>query len=400
MSDIRQPRARKDFQIAVICALPKEFNAVQASFDEHWEDHQKYGKASNDQNAYAMGRIANHNIVLAIMPGMGKGNSAIVAANFRHSFPNIKLGLVVGICGGVPFFGSDECTEVLLGDIIISTGVIQYDFGRQYSDKFVRKGALQDVLGRPNNEIRAFLAMMETQISRTRLENKTSAHLAVLLQQENFKASRYPGAVEDILWESTYRHKHHGLIACICAKCENKEDDVCDIALDSACAKLGCDTDKQVPRNRLTGLRTSSLNQSVTSVEKGAEAPPAPELRVHLGLVASGDSVIISGYHRDKLASKEDVIAFEMEGAGVWENFPTVVIKGVSDYADSHKNYRWQNYAAASAAACMKAIVKEWRLPDEVLQPEAGSSRYSFSQRLPLAIWLIKVQYTSLEGRL
>ena len=54
-----------------------------------------------------------------------------------------------------------------------------------------------------------------------------------------------------------------------------------------------------------------------------------------------------------------------MEGAGVWDNFPTIVIKGVCDYADSHKNKKWQRYAAATAAACMKAILKGWRAADK-----------------------------------
>jgi nucleoside phosphorylase len=63
---------------------------------------------------------------------------------------------------------------------------------------------------------------------------------------------------------------------------------------------------------------------------------------------------------RDQIAATEKVIGFEMEGAGVWDSFPCVVIKGVCDYADSHKNKRWQGYAAATAAACMKAFLKDW----------------------------------------
>jgi len=74
--------------------------------------------------------------------------------------------------------------------------------------------------------------------------------------------------------------------------------------------------------------------------------------------------VIKSAEHRDAIASAEKVIAFEMEGAGVWDNFTScvscVIIKGVCDYADSHKNKGGQNYAAATAAACMKAFLKEW----------------------------------------
>jgi nucleoside phosphorylase len=45
-----------------------------------------------------------------------------------------STGLVVGVSGGVP---RDENTnaEILLGDVIISTGVIQFDFGRQLPDQ-------------------------------------------------------------------------------------------------------------------------------------------------------------------------------------------------------------------------------------------------------------------------
>jgi nucleoside phosphorylase len=81
---------------------------------------------------------------------------------------------------------------------------------------------------------------------------------------------------------------------------------------------------------------------------------------VHIGTIASASTVMKSGKHHDALAEKEGVIAFEMEGAGVWDNLPCIIIKGVCDYADSHKNKRWQNYAAATAASCLKAFLEYW----------------------------------------
>jgi nucleoside phosphorylase len=60
------------------------------------------------------------------------------------------------------------------------------------------------------------------------------------------------------------------------------------------------------------------------------------------------------------------VIAFEMEGAGVWDEHPAVVIKAARDYADSHKNKDWQAYTAATAAACLKVFLKEWIVPDQL----------------------------------
>ena len=66
-----------------------------------------------------------------------------------------------------------------------------------------------------------------------------------------------------------------------------------------------------------------------------------------------------SGQHRDKSAAQHNLIAFGMEASGTWDSLPCLVIKGVCDYADSHKNKDWQHYAAATAAAGMKALLEE-----------------------------------------
>jgi nucleoside phosphorylase len=65
-----------------------------------------------------------------------------------------------------------------------------------------------------------------------------------------------------------------------------------------------------------------------------------------------------AGEDRDDIAKENGAIAFEMEGAAVWDEVPCIVVKGICDYADSHKNKRWQNFAAATAAAAMKAILE------------------------------------------
>jgi len=83
------------------------------------KDGYVFGKAPGDTNTYTTGLIGRHNVVLAWIPGMGKGSAASVASSFRSSFEGIKLALVVGICGGVPN-GTDDEKEILLGDVIIS----------------------------------------------------------------------------------------------------------------------------------------------------------------------------------------------------------------------------------------------------------------------------------------
>jgi hypothetical protein len=51
------------------------------------------------------------------------------------------------------------------------------------------------------------------------------------------------------------------------------------------------------------------------------------------------------------------IMCFEMEAAGLMDTFPCLVIRGISDYADSHKNKEWQEYAAAAAAAYAKELL-------------------------------------------
>lgn len=51
------------------------------------------------------------------------------------------------------------------------------------------------------------------------------------------------------------------------------------------------------------------------------------------------------------------VLCFKMEAAGLIIEFPCVASRGISDYADSHKNDAWQPYAAATAAACAKELL-------------------------------------------
>jgi len=133
------PRDRRSFKVAIICALPLEAEKVRAVFDKCWEDEGKqYGKAEGDRNAYTTGVMGKHNVVLAHMARMGSVNASAVAANLHTSFPGIQLALVVGICGVVPIHPQTH-EEIVLGDVIISTSVIQYDFGRQYPNRFQRK---------------------------------------------------------------------------------------------------------------------------------------------------------------------------------------------------------------------------------------------------------------------
>ncbi|RFU28291.1 hypothetical protein B7463_g8021, partial [Scytalidium lignicola] len=344
-----RPRGRDAFEVAIICALSIEADAMITLFDDNWEREELYEKADGDTNSYTIGRVEQHYVVLVHMPHMGKVSAASVAANLRSSFPRIRLGLLVGICGGVPFIDGGK-REIILEDIIISTQIVQTDFGRQYPDSFVRMDTLQDSLGRPNPEIQGFLSRLQGKTAQIELEKQIQTNLVTILEAEGFEHSKSPGVHDDKLLEENYRHKHQDANACtICARCLNPGDSVCVKALDLPCTELGCDASKLVSRVRIQ-----------KTIDQGSSASPCHPV-VHFDGVASGDQVIKSAQHRDCIAKQENIVAFEMEGAGLWETIPTIVIKGVCDYADSHKNKEWQLYAAATAAACAKSMLKIWR---------------------------------------
>jgi len=83
--------------------------------------------------------------------------------------------------------------------------------------------------------------------------------------------------------------------------------------------------------------------------------------RIHYGLIASGNQIIKSAQTRDDLAMKYNILCFEMEAAGIMNSIPCLVIRGICDYADSHKNKLWQEYAAATAAAYAKLLLSVTR---------------------------------------
>ncbi|EWZ43384.1 hypothetical protein FOZG_04495 [Fusarium oxysporum Fo47] len=289
---------------------------------------------------------------------MGKTNAASAAASMRSSYGGLQLALLVGVMY-----------------IVISKTVVQYDFGRQYPDKFVRKNTVEDNLGRPNKDVRNLVALFETDRGLDQLEQRTARFLRQL--QANVAQTRrrgkydYPGPAEDRLFEPAYRHKHRVSPTCSCRDCFSDVDPVCDEALSSSCADLGCDDEHLVARERLQAKRQSEHDDSDTARQ------PA----VHVGAVASGDTVMKSAADRDRFSREAGVIAFETEGAGVWDEVPCIVVKGVCDYADSHKHKGRQNFAAATAAAS-KAILEGYIRTDKALKASAGDGKCSSSPML------------------
>lgn len=332
MTDFPHAQRMLAFEVAIICALAEEYDAMEACLDEVY-DSDTHRKGLNDPNSYTLGKIGALNVALSLLPRMGKEHAASGSAHFRTSFPDMKLCLLVGICAGAPHSQKNE--SILLGDIIVSTELIQSDFGRQWKDGITRKDTIRDNLGRPSKEIQGLMAKLQTWKTGKELRANTISTLLSLSQTR--EAWQNPGREHDILFNAEYDHKHRTFEECeLCGR-----DDACEVAQQASCEVLQCDLRQTVERE--------------INLDRQDSYP-----LIHFGPFSSSDQVIRSSRHRDRLITADGVIGFEMEGAGVWDNFPTIIVKGVSDYADSHKNKKFQSYAAATAAACSKAILTEW----------------------------------------
>ncbi|KAL2851042.1 nucleoside phosphorylase domain-containing protein [Aspergillus pseudoustus] len=306
-----------EFRRAIICALPREFDAVEALFDKHYNNFPT-NKHRGDPNFYRTGRIGTDYIVLTCLAEIGKGTAASAASTLRISFPNIDFALVVGICGGVPFPTTN--TELILGDVIISHQVVKFDFGRQYPDRFEQKGSIFDTLDRSHKDIRCLLSGLQTRREQEQFQEMHTRYLQIL--EEANPIWRYPGVDRDQLFAPSCQHVHPRA---------SKPDNDCD--------RVGCPREELITRQRLT-------------------LQGRPKHLIHIGPIASGDTVMESATHRHILAREKGIVGFEMEGAGVCNSISCLIIKGACDYADSHKNKIWQDYAAASGAACAKALLE------------------------------------------
>jgi nucleoside phosphorylase len=293
---------REDYTVGWVCALPVELAAAQEMLDD--EDKTPQCDA-HDTNIYTCGRVGEHNVVIACLPEgqTGTNSAAAVALQMKSTFASTRFGLMVGIGGGVP----SEEADVRLGDVVVSKphkvhgGVVQYDFGKATPSGFERTGFLNT----PPTILLNAVANLQAKHMRGR--GKLAEYISKLDSLPDFGRE---AAGSDSLFEASYDHER----GATCSKCS--KDYI---------------VDREARRQ---------------------------EVMVHYGTIASGNQVMRNAAERDKVSAElGGVLCFEMEAAGLMNSFPCLVIRGVCDYADSHKNKQWQAYAAGTAAAYAKELL-------------------------------------------
>ncbi|KAI4735291.1 Pfs, NACHT and ankyrin domain protein [Aureobasidium sp. EXF-12298] len=281
--------------------------------DERHDEPDDFEQPLSDDNSYHWGRIGDHNVVIASLAAgvYGTTSAATTAIHMLSSFPNIKVGLMVGIGAGIarPKQGRD----IRLGDIVVSLphgksgGVLQYDLGKSRTSEdrghtthtFERIGSL-------NSPPAALLKALTSLQARVKMEGSTiSSFLERMLE-------RYPRMAKN---------------------------------------------EPNNPGFVYQGQENDKLFEASTVPRATRPDPRVPH--VHYGVIASGNKLVKNAAKRDLILkeSGEDCICLEMEAAGLMNSFPCLVIRGICDYADSHKNDVWQEYAAATAAAYAKEFL-------------------------------------------
>jgi len=330
MSKYKSLEGGELYTVGWIAALAKELTAALAMLDERHGTPNGFKKPFTDSNSYHWGRIGQHNIVLvSLAAGMyGTTSAATTAIHMLSSFPSIKVGLMVGIGAGIA--RPKQKRDIRLGDIAVSLphgqsgGVLQYDLGKiGVSEEQGHTTHIFKRVGFLNSPPEALLKALTSLRAHVRLQgSKVSSFLEETLERYPQMAENepdepgyiYQGHENDKFFEASYIHK--GTAGC---------DD--------------CDPTRMVTRDPRNN-------------------PSVP--RVHYGVIASGNKLVKDAVERDLILreSGEDCICLEMEAAGLMNSFPCLVVRGICDYADSHKNDEWQEYAAATAAAYAKEFLE------------------------------------------
>jgi nucleoside phosphorylase len=324
-----------DYTIGCICAIVDEAVALRSFFDETHEcPKTRSGKG------YTIGMMGIHNVVIARLPlgSYGISDATSVVVHMAADFPNVRFCLMVGVGGGAPDpakFGHD----IRLGDVVVSVpangtgGVIQYDHGKAIQDQPFN--TTQHLNRPPDALLEAVSILAENyQIDGHNLQGMVKQVLDrnLRLVQQGFGR---PDDSSDRLYNSNYVHRE---------------------GAESSCSTL-CGDD---------------LEPFISRPPRGARID---DPMIHRGIIASGSLVVKDAQFRDALAKAKDILCFDMEAAGLMNRLPCLVIRGICNYSDSHKNDKWQKHAAMMAAAYAKDILL-------ILQPQTVAAERKISQAL------------------
>lgn len=340
------------YTVGWICAIHEEYTASRAFLDEIHDDPDCV--SLNNINHYTLGKLGKHHVVMAVLPdgGYGTCSAAIVANDLSHNFPYVRIGLMVGIGGGAP----SQDHDIRLGDIVVSRpgqgtgGVLQFDFGKAIQDQnFVLTG----FKNQPPPVLRTALSGLKAiyESCGHQLEEAITSVLEKIPRLQ--KKYRRPDPHTDRLYKSSFVHP---------------------------------------PGNKATCAEVCTDDPSALVLQRTERED---NLMIHYGLIGSSNQLMKDAFIRDKLAAEKDVLCFEMEAAGLMDHFPCLVIRGICDYSDSHRNKDWQGYAAMAAAAYAKDFLSQIAPNQVEVQRKIRDHAKEDQERRAIIEWLAATDYST-----
>lgn len=376
-----------DYTIGWIAALPLEEKAARLVLND---DYQILSQVPlGDINRYVLGAINEHKIVLAVMPDgeYGKSSALSVATHMLRTFPNIRVGFMVGVGGGAPSRDND----IRMGDVVVSRkgdgkgGVFEFDYGKKHQAKsFEFTSHLNSI---PPAVMNAITGLRSLDLSRS---NRISQEINEILAQDrilpNVRAEfERPSEESDLLFKSNIVHNQSHdynlytiLGAPICLLLMSISFYVRPVRWQIVFASLALVGASFIGRNIeglgsiiFTATKASKdlpeseicrefcqASQSKPLIER-AKRDSSSGSKIHYGLIGSSDQLMKDAIRRDELAKEHGILCFEMEAAGLMNRFPCLVVRGIYNYSDSHKNKKWQKYAALAAAVYAREVIRE-----------------------------------------
>ena len=303
----RDPRA-DDVQIGVILALELEAIGIAAAFGTDRVEYNQALAAGTPSLSAWLSRFVDkkgreRTVAFTIQPEYGNNQSAICATRLKYHFPALDYLILCGMAGGAPTPGNPE-KDVHKGDVVVSSkGILHYDLAKEdHQEKFRLIGGISKC----GPDLIAAAQKMQIAIS--------------------FGERPWDGYAKEAL----------GTIK------------------SSAALERFIRPQRQLP---LCGY-----SRDGSSTEPLPRCHRADDVRVFFGVIGSANRVLRNPRRRDLLRDDYDVLAIEMEGAGVASaahalNVQCLVVKGIADYCDSQKEKTWQAYSALVAASVARAII-------------------------------------------
>lgn len=302
---LKAPPALAEFLTGWICVLEAEYRAALAVLDEKY-DNAGLVRGEGDRNHYVLGRIGRHSVMINLPPAgwHGQVHASKIALDMRSTFPRMRFVLLVGIAGGVP-----SPQDIRLGDVVLGTQVFPYNTLKNTQYGHVHTGSIRS----PPRELLEAITFL-TQ----RLWSPEDLVLSESIEGIRSKLGRGGDAfvrpAQDRLYKDNTAHK-------------------------------GPDCDCLQPQSR-------ERSQLFSREDRKGDL-----VKLFQGCIGSENVVMKNAQDRDDIAKKMNILCYEMEATSVMDTLPCLPIRGISDYADGHKNDDWHLYAALSAATCARELL-------------------------------------------